>query len=623
MALSGTVNSAAYEERYVQLTWTATQSLENNTSTISWALTGAGGSTGKWYMSGGFYVEIDGNVVCNWDVNWTDRIKMYNGTSIASGSITLAHDADGSKTFTININAGIYTLARNCSGSGTFTLNTIARASQPSCITYPNNTKNVGDLGGTILVHMNRKSTNFTHTVRYSWYSVSGTIATGVADNCQWTIPLSFATQIPSSTSGWGTIYVDTYNGSTKIGTKSCRFDATVPASIKPTVKSVSATLDNSSNSVVAGWGVGVAGISKVKITASASGSYSSSISSYTISGGVSASQAGSSLNYTSGALSSGNKTFNITATDTRGRVSDSVSTSTITVYAYSKPSFSSFTIYRKPSEQNKVSYVVRFSCSSVNGNNTATAYLYYKKSTETAWTTYGELASGTSKSASGTLTTEFPVEYSYDFIVTVWDTIGNSASKSKSITTASVLLDFRAGGKGLGIGKIAETDAMEVDMPAKFLQTIYLNHTGSGGGVYVDDEKLLIPEVGSWTPTVSGAASYTTQTGWYIRIGDMAVVTFSVYGTFAGSTTSRIYVSGCPLSSTNNHAAGGGNLSGYTAASNIIFTGWNASANGNFYAVGQETTTTSANRWGKTEIYQKASGDFLASGTIAFTVSD
>lgn len=127
----------------------------------------------------------------------------------------------------------------------------------------------------------------------------------------------------------------------------------------------------------------------------------------------------------------------------------------------------------------------------------------------------------------------------------------------------------------------------------------------------------------GSWTPTVSGAASYTIQTGRYIKIGDMAVVTFSVYGTFAGSTTGRIKVSGCPLTPVDSITAGGGHLSGYTAASNIIFTGWNTNTNGSFYAVGQETATTGANKWGSEAIYQKASEEFSASGTIAFKVAD
>lgn len=126
----------------------------------------------------------------------------------------------------------------------------------------------------------------------------------------------------------------------------------------------------------------------------------------------------------------------------------------------------------------------------------------------------------------------------------------------------------------------------------------------------------------GSWTPTVSGAASYTIQTGRYIKIGDMAVVTFSVYGTFAGSTTGRIKVSGCPLIPVDSITAGGGDLSGYTAAPNIVFTGWQCNANGSFYAIGQETGTTGTSKLGSSAIYQKASGEFLASGTIAFKVA-
>lgn len=140
-------------------------------------------------------------------------------------------------------------------------------------------------------------------------------------DNVQWTIPLNFANQIPSSTSGYGTIYVDTYNGSTKIGTKSCRFDATVPASMKPTIKSASVTVDNSANSVIKEWGLYVAGYSKVKVSATADGSYGSTVSSFTISGGYSTTQTGASLSYTGDKLtSSGDKSFTVVAKDSRGR---------------------------------------------------------------------------------------------------------------------------------------------------------------------------------------------------------------------------------------------------------------------------------------------------------------
>ncbi len=128
---------------------------------------------------------------------------------------------------------------------------------------------------------------------------------------------------------------------------------------------------------------------------------------------------------------------------------------------------------------------------------------------------------------------------------------------------------------------------------------------------------------MGSWTPTVSGAASYALQTGRYVKVGDMAIVSFSVYGTFAGSKTARISISGCPLTPADNQACGGGNLSGYTAASNVFFCGWQGNTDGRIYAVGQETGTTETVKWGKTEIYQKTAGEFFAGGTVAFRVAD
>ena len=126
----------------------------------------------------------------------------------------------------------------------------------------------------------------------------------------------------------------------------------------------------------------------------------------------------------------------------------------------------------------------------------------------------------------------------------------------------------------------------------------------------------------GTWNPTVDGASAYTLQTGSYVQIGSMAIVSFAVYGTFSGSTTSRVAVTGCPLTPADGQHSGGGNLSGYTAAANITFCGWQTHSSGKFYAVGQETGTTGTNKWSSVAIYQKASGDFSAGGTIAFRVS-
>lgn len=129
--------------------------------------------------------------------------------------------------------------------------------------------------------------------------------------------------------------------------------------------------------------------------------------------------------------------------------------------------------------------------------------------------------------------------------------------------------------------------------------------------------------EFGSWTPTVSGAASYTSQYGTYLRVGNHAMVAFYVYGTFGGDTTKQISITGCPLLPDQNGWCGGGNLSGYTAESNIVFSGWMINKAGVISPQGQTTIATNGNKYGTQDIYQKASGVFSAAATISFLINN
>lgn len=121
MALSGSVSTSKYDGRYLKLSWTATQSVANNTSTIKWTLSAAGGNV-NWYTTGPVTVTIDGDTV----YSNPSREDMYTGT-IASGTKTISHNSDGSKSFSVNIRAAIYYSSVNCTGSATFTLNKIDR----------------------------------------------------------------------------------------------------------------------------------------------------------------------------------------------------------------------------------------------------------------------------------------------------------------------------------------------------------------------------------------------------------------------------------------------------------------------------------------------------------------
>lgn len=227
MATSGTFKTSAYEGACLQFDWTLkSQSPVNNQSVISWTLKGAGIRSGYWYMAGPFKCTVNGTVV----YQSSARIKLYTGTVVASGEIAIGHDTNGSKSFSAYAECAIYTSAVNCKGSGSWSLPDISRASQPSLNTWPNNSPEF-NIGDTIVVHMNRKSTVFTHTVVLKFGSYSYTIGTGVTDNISLntqTISENLYAQMPNSNSMTGEIDVTTYSGSTVIGTSSCAIIAHV-----------------------------------------------------------------------------------------------------------------------------------------------------------------------------------------------------------------------------------------------------------------------------------------------------------------------------------------------------------------------------------------------------------
>lgn len=116
---------------------------------------------------------------------------------------------------------------------------------------------------------------------------------------------------------------------------------------------------------------------------------------------------------------------------------------------------------------------MLRSSCSLFNcsGKNTITTAVAYKRSTESSYTTTSvTFSSGTAFIfGGGNLSTD----YSYDIRYTLTDAFG-SIIVVDSLSTASVLMDFKAGGTGIGVGKVAETDNLfDVGMNAKFRGTV------------------------------------------------------------------------------------------------------------------------------------------------------
>lgn len=94
-------------------------------------------------------------------------------------------------------------------------------------------------MGSSVTIYTSRASSNFTHTLSYSFAGASGTIATGVATSQAWTVP-DLSSKISGSTSGTCTITCQTYNGSALVGSATVTLTLSVPAKSTPTVSASS-----------------------------------------------------------------------------------------------------------------------------------------------------------------------------------------------------------------------------------------------------------------------------------------------------------------------------------------------------------------------------------------------
>ena len=189
-----------------------------------------------------------------------------------------AYISQGNNTFTI------YNPSPSASSQG-YSYNYLQWESVTITITYeeavsqPSVSSSSVNLGSAVTIYTNRVSTSTTHTLLYTFGNTSGTIATSVGASVSWTPPLTLAAQIPSATSGVCTITCQSYNGGTLTGTRTCTLTLNVPATVVPTISSVSVTDNNSTvASLIAAY---VRMLSRLSVEITAAGAYGSTVTSY------------------------------------------------------------------------------------------------------------------------------------------------------------------------------------------------------------------------------------------------------------------------------------------------------------------------------------------------------
>ena len=302
------IKTDVLDDSYFWVQWSQnSQNIEDNSTIINWSCGFHPGH--KYYLNAIKMSSVVINGVEVYSGGTYSNITDYQDRTFASAVLKIAHTPDGSKSFTISGFSGwIYASGTTYASSQTFTLPTIPRASSVSCST--------ANIGSNATITINRASTSFTHTLTYSFGSLSGTIATKTSStNISWTIPTTFYGQIPNSKSGTGTITCDTYSGSTLIGSKSTSFTATVSESAsKPTLSPTVSDSNSATTALTGNSSKFIKYYSNASVATGAQARNSATLKSQKITcGAKSITSASGTIN----AVESGSFTFS--ATDSRG----------------------------------------------------------------------------------------------------------------------------------------------------------------------------------------------------------------------------------------------------------------------------------------------------------------
>ena len=483
--------SDAYSPDHYVFSWSlSSQSIVDNTSTISWSVVAAGGSTSGYYNTvRERYVTVNGVTKSASDAQVT-----YNGTTPFSGTSVIKHDSSGNGSFSASCGGAFeYGGSYNTTGSGTWTLPTIARSTTP---TYSATSI---EMGKSITITLNPATSSFKHKVSYAFGSLteqntgvsigSGFSAAGNV-TVTFTPPTSLGSQIPSATSGVCKVTCSTYTSTgTLVGSVTSNVTLTIP-SYTPTVTGITLTGGSLLSSTY------VQGKSTVTVNATVGTSYGATTKSITT---VIDGKSYSGLPFTTSVLSSGSKTAQITFVDTRDK-SVTVTSSAITVYEYSLPNITDFTLARQ-SDGTTVIATVKGSIASVNSKNAKTIKVTLNGVTNTITSssyTISATTTFTGVSTDQTFTAKAVFTDSYV-----------SIQRESTVPTVAVTMDFYKDGKGVAFGKVAETsDLLDVAWSQRVRKNLTVDGTVTSTGTLTAGSVSTGGSVSAASVTTTGNAT-------------------------------------------------------------------------------------------------------------------
>lgn len=256
------------------------QDVTNNSSKVRWRATiDRDGAYRTWTYGNisNLSVWLNGSSVHS---SHPDYDTSGEEVTLASGEVTVPHNSDGTKTFSVwasfDPNNGVH---GNITISTKYTLASLPRSSAVAGLDGDRN------LGSRHTIRIDRKASAFTHQV---WYRVFGSEWIDLGKNhgtsVSFTPSLDLARHIPKSSSGVMDICVRTYNGSTQIGSDvySNGWYFKIPDSVKPTFTGLSLTDANTVARKLLSGNDFLQIISDIQVNFNnASGAYGSTITGY------------------------------------------------------------------------------------------------------------------------------------------------------------------------------------------------------------------------------------------------------------------------------------------------------------------------------------------------------
>jgi hypothetical protein len=179
------------------------------------------------------------------------------------------------------------------------------------------------------------------------------------------------------------------------------------------------------------------------------------------------------------------------------------------------------------------------------------------------------------------------------------WDVYGSGNNLRFSDNTGSGFVQFDTDVNMNGGNLIQGTAAKGVNFTA---------NTPAAG---MTSQLLNWYEEGTWTPTVSGASgtTYTTQLGWYTRVGNLVTVGFELTINSEGTITGGAAIAGLPFTSAATYKSSGSLTYAATVETSIVWQGLTIGASQSVLTIyirtAASTSTTSIN-----------GSDFFANGT-------